>query len=223
METPENSDSKPSETVSGKKIKKTRKFTWTDKRKAQFEKMMNANREKSKSKKSRKDETKEPEKETEEKEITQKEVEELEKNKKELEKEEKQSNNIVKRIMDPHYLSRKDRHMIGTTADQSSDSENSSENESSSSSGSDSDTDSSIEKKKKIVKKPKVTKKDWKLVRKVEKLRAKNKQLQSLFHSKVNKKHKKYPVEPQLSEESDPEPDRYPIPPINTNPGIFFC
>ena len=221
MEAPESPTSKPSETVSEKKIKKTRKFTWTEKRKAQFEKMMNANREKSKSKKSRKDEPKESEKEeVEEKEITQKEVEELEKNKKELEKEEKQSNNIVKRIMDPHYLSRKDRHMIGTKAESTSSSEDSSENESSSTS--DSDTDSSIEIKKKIIKKPKSTKKDWKLVRKVEKLRAKNKQLQNLFHNKSNKKHKKYPAE-QSSGESDPEPDHYSNSSISASPGIFFC
>ena len=152
--------------------------------------------------------------------ITQKEVEELE-NKKELEKEEKQSKNIVKRIMDPHYLSRKDRHLMGTSSEPSSSSDDSSENDTSSSS--DSDSDSSIEKKKKIIKKPKVTKKDWKLERRIVKLRAKNKQLQTLFHNKPIKKHKKYPVEPQSSEESDPEPTIYASSSISANPGIYFC
>ena len=44
-------------------------------------------------------------------------------NQKGLEKEEKQSKNIVKKIMEPHYLSRKDRHTIGTTSEPSSESD----------------------------------------------------------------------------------------------------
>lgn len=217
MDTTDNTPPKSIETVSETKPKKTRKFTWTEKRKAQFEKMMSTNREKSKSKKSKKEDSKADEKEIEEKEITQKEVEELE-NKKELEKEEKQSKNIVKRIMDSHYLSRKDRHMIGTTSEQSSDSDNSSD-DSDSTSGS----ESSVEKKKKLLKKPKSVKKDWKLERRIEKLRLKNKQLQDLVLKTPKKKHKKYPVEPQSSDESDPEPINYSRTSTSVPPSLYFC
>lgn len=207
METIDNALSKNSETVSEPKPKKTRKFTWTDKRKAQFEKMISKNREKSKDKKTSKSETPTEEKEKDESE-----------SQKITEKEEKQSTNIVKRIMDPHYLSRKDRHTLGTTSEASSESESSSESDDNSEDSSDSD--SSVEVKKKI-KKPKLVKIDWKVKRKLEKLRAKNKQLQDLF---LNKSKKKYKYSPDnLSEEEDNEPSNYSKAPVNPPPPIYFC
>ena len=51
MEATDKVPEKTSETVSEIKPKKTRKFTWTDKRKAQFEKMISSNKEKKKEKK----------------------------------------------------------------------------------------------------------------------------------------------------------------------------
>jgi len=219
METTNPPIEKKSETVSEPKPKKTRKFTWTPKRKAQFEKMMSANREKLKEKKSKKHEEVKPnEKEVEEKEITQESVEELE-NQKTAEKEEKQSKNIVKRIMDPHFLSRKDRHLAGTTPESTSESSSdSSDNESDSS-----ESESSIEKKKKPLKKPKTVKKNWKVERKLEKLRMKNKQLQYLVLSKKKKNQKKHFVDPLSSDESEEEPIySQREPPILNNP-IYFC
>ena len=214
--TSENPSSKNSETVSDivsdKKPKQTRKFTWTDKRKAQFEKMRASNREKSKDKNRKSGKSKE----------SKEEEEELE-DQKGLEKEEQQSKNIVKRIMDPHYLSRKDRHTIGTTSDCSSeDSDNSSESDSDQSSSS----ESSVEIKKKVIKKPKITKTDWKLIRKNEKLKklkVKNKQLQELFLHKSNRKNK-YSTDNQ-SEDSEKEENHYsntPVPVKSSTP-IYFC
>ena len=213
--TSENTSSKNSETVSDivsdKKPKQTRKFTWTDKRKAQFEKMRASNREKSKDKNRKSGKSKE----------SKEEEEELE-DQKGLEKEEQQSKNIVKRIMDPHYLSRKDRHTIGTTSDCSSeDSDNSSESDSDKSSSS---SDSSVEIKKKVIKKPKITKTDWKLTyEKLKKLKAKNKQLQELFLHKSNRKNK-YSTDNQ-SEDSEKEENHYsntPVP-IKSSTPIYFC
>ena len=48
METTDSSAPSKSETVSEPNSKKTRKFTWTDKRKAQFEKMTKKNLDKKK-------------------------------------------------------------------------------------------------------------------------------------------------------------------------------
>jgi hypothetical protein len=220
MEVVESAHSKNSETVSEVKPKKTRKFTWTDKRKAQFEKMLSANREKSKSKK--RDDKHEKKDSGKEKEITQEEIEDSE-NQKGIEKEEKQSKNIVKRIMDPHFLSRKDRHNAGTISDLSSESEEQGSSESESESSSDSE--SSVEVKKKPVKKPKIEKKDWKVQRQLQKMKAKNKLLQNLFLTKSKIKYKKYSPENQLSEDSsDPEPSSsYSRPPTSANPPIYFC
>ena len=213
--TSENTSSKNSETVSDivsdKKPKQTSKFTWTDKRKAQFEKMRASNREKSKDKNRKSEKSKE----------SKEEEEELE-DQKGLEKEEQQSKNIVKRIMDPHYLSRKDRHTICTTSDCSSEDSNSSESDSDQSSSS----ESSVEIKKKVTKKPKITKTDWKLIRKNEKLKklkAKNKQLQELFLHKSNRKNK-YSTDNQ-SEDSEKEENHYsktPVP-IKSSAPIYFC
>ena len=64
-------------------------------------------------------------------------------------------------------------------------------------------------------------KKDWKLQRQIEKLRAKNKQLQDLFLNKSKKKHKQYTLDTHSSEESEPEPTSYSRTPAN--PPIYFC
>jgi hypothetical protein len=184
--------------------------------------MLSVNREKSKEKKQKgKHEKKEPmnEEKVKEGEISH-DVETME-NQKGVEKEEKQSKNIVKRIMDPHFLSRKDRHTVGVTSDHSSESEEQGSSESESDSSSDSD--SSVEVKKKPVKKPKTEKKDWKVQRQLERMKAKNKLLQNLFLSKSKIKYKKYAPENQLSEESDPEPTTsYFRPPTSVTPPFIF-
>ena len=120
--------------------------------------------------------------------------------------------------MDPHYLSRKDRHTIGTTPENSSSSsDDSSDSESSSSS---SDSESSVEIRK-VIKKPKGVKKDWKVQRKLDKLRVKNKQLQDLFLNKSKKnKHNKY--SDNLSEDSDAS-GYLKTPVVNTSQPLYFC
>ena len=197
-----------SETVLEPKQKKTRKFNWTEKRKAQFEKMMAAN----KAKKSKKETTSHSDKDSDKKEEVDLEPE----NRDITEKEEKQSKSIVKRIMDPHFLSRTDRHTLGTTSDPSSESEEGSSSDSEETS----DSESSVEIKKKVLKKPKTVKVDWKLEKKISKLRAKNKQLQELFLHKSNKKQK---YSPDNSDESDKETSTYTRAPVKAPPTIYFC
>jgi hypothetical protein len=194
-------DPKPTETVSESKAKKTRKFTWTDKRKAQFEKML------SNKKSEKRSETCDKSKEEPKVEV----VEDPE-SLKQI-KEEKQSENIVKRMMDPHFLARKHRHMVGTTSDVSS-----SESESDDSSDSEESTQSEYIPKKK----PPPTKKDWKLKRKIVKLRTKNKQLQDLFLSKSKKRYKSKNIFD--SEESEEESNYSSVPvPVKPPPSLYFC
>jgi Pin2-interacting protein X1 len=199
------------------KPKRKRKFTWTEKRKAQFEKMLSSNREKSKKKKEEsKEEEKKEKKKGHEKEKQEEEEEKEEVDSKEdqdiHEKEEKQSERIMKRVMDPHFLARKDRHLVGTTSEPESSSEESSQSEDESDS---SDSEPKIKKRKKSLK----VIQDLKLKRQVDKLRAKNKQLQQLFLSKA---HKKNTSNYYSSEDSEPEPE--PLSgPLRTPPSIFFC
>lgn len=197
---------KPTETVSETKPKKTRKFTWTDSRKAQFEKMLSANKSKRKSKHS----------ENSEKSKDESKVEDVIDPESLKSKEEKQSENIVKRIMEPHFLARKDRHMIGTTSDNSSESESEDDT---------SDSDESAQSEYVVKKKPPAVKKDWKLKRKVDKLRSKNKQLQDLFINKSKKRYKSKYISD--SEESEQEPNYSSVPtqpePVKQTPTLYFC
>jgi len=207
---------KLTETVSETKPKKTRKFTWTDKRKAQFEKMLSSNKRKSKKSEGSEKTTEESKTEAVEDPAVLKET-----------KEEKQSQNIVKRIMDPHYLARKDRHMIGTTSDRDSESE--SEDGSSDDDSEESDNTDFIETVKKIEKKPVMVKKDWKLKRKVDKLRTKNKQLQDLFLNKLNKSKKRNKTkfisdsEEDSVEDHEQEQPNYSSSQIKPPPSLYFC
>ena len=197
MSSSDSKEQEKSETVLP--IKKKRQFTWTEKRTAQFEKMKKMNVERKKEKKEKgKGEKEKPKLESEEE---KKEVEEGE------EVEDKQSKRIMKRVMDTHFLARKDRHTVGTTSEPSSESSES-ENESSES---EEESDSSEEIKSSKRKKGKkrsysATPKRFNLQKQIESLRAKNKQLQSLFvTTKIKKSRKKYESEGSEDEYQEEE------------------
>lgn len=165
-----------------KPAKKKRQFTWTEKRKAQFEKLSAANRAK-----------------REKKAETQKET--VAEDKEEMENVHAQ--NILKRIMDPHYLSKSTRH-----AESKEDESSSSESESSSSAEDEPDLKKEavlapvIEQKPKSPEKVEISKSS-KLLGKYKILKAKNKQLENLIINTKLKKSKKTVPE---REPDSPEP-----------------
>lgn len=178
-------------------IKKKRQFTWTEKRTAQFEKMKKMNAERKKEKK-----------EKEGKEKPKLESEEEKKEEEGEEVEDKQSKRIMKRVMDKHFLARKDRHTVGTTSEPSSESENDSSELSESEEDSDSSEEIRLSKRKKGKKRSYSEPKQSKLQKQIESLRAKNKQLQSLFvTTKIKKPRKKY--ESEGSDEDYQEEEEY--------------
>ena len=198
-----------SETVSTEK--KKRQFQWTEKRKKQFEDMVNK-----KKKGGRKEKEEQINNESESDQINEQE-----------EKQDIKSKNIMKRSLDPHFLSRKEREKTKEYSSESEEEEEEEEEES----GSENDSESSEEvvvKTKKSKKRPVVPKKDWKLQRQLEKLRVKNKQLQSLFvETKLKRPRKKY--DPESSEEEleqdyeDVRNIQYPQPPTARSTPYFFC
>lgn len=172
-------------------IKKKRQFTWTEKRKAQFAKLAASNLARRKSKKE------EPQKET-----VAEDTEDMEN---------VHAQNILKRIMDPHYLSKTDRHQEKEKESEKDKIVSSSDEDSSSS-------DEEEPEPKKVVKVvPEVPVKDsvqerveilksTKLMGKYKILKAKNKQLKNLIiDTKLKKKGNKAPSEIKIPPDS-PEP-----------------
>jgi len=179
-------------TVSEQPVKKKRQFTWTEKRKAQFEKLVASN-------KTRKlNQQKETVAEVKEEDI-----------------ENVHLQNILKRIIDPHYLSKSDRG--NQEKEKEKEKENSKEissSESDESSSSDEDADAKkevpvaavvVEKAKEVVPERVEILKSSKLLGKYRILNAKNKQLEKLIINTKLKKSKK--LVPEVSEEPSGSPE----------------
>lgn len=175
-------------TVSEQAVKKKRQFTWTEKRKAQFEKLVASN-------KTRKlNQQKETVAEVKEEDI-----------------ENVHAQNILKRIMDPHYLSKSDR---GNQEKEKENSKEISSSESDGSSSSDEEADvkkevpvaaAVVEKAKEVVPERVKFLKSSKLLGKYRILKAKNKQLEKLIINTKLKKSKK--LVPEVSEEPPESPE----------------
>jgi len=171
-------------------VKKKRQFTWTEKRKALFEKLVASN-------KTRKlNQQKETVAEVKEEDI-----------------ENVHAQNILKRIMDPHYLSKSDR----GNQEKEKEKENSKEISSSESDGSSSSDEEAdvkkevpvaaavVEKAKEVVPERVEILKSSKLLGKYRILKAKNKQLEKLIINTKLKKSKK--LVPEVSEEPSGSPE----------------
>jgi hypothetical protein len=169
-------------------VKKKRQFTWTEKRKAQFEKLVASN--KTRKLKQQKETVAE---------VKEEDIENV------------HAQNILKRIMDPHYLSKSDR------SNQEKEKENGKEissSESDESSSSDEEVDvkkevpvaaAVVDKVKEVVPERVEILKSSKLLGKYRILKAKNKQLEKLIINTKLKKSKK--LVPEVSEEPPESPE----------------